>query len=102
MPDQVVTVRMPATLIAELKERTERDHYRDLSEQIRSIVRKGCLQYSNPVTHEIKELKAQLKEELLAEHEDVRAKTLLDDLRKLLEKGNKENNRENGRGGELR
>jgi len=87
MADIVVTVRMPSTLISELKERTEREHYRDVSEQVRSIVRKGCLQYTNPVTHEIKELKAQLKEELLRENEDSRAKALLDDLRKLLAKG---------------
>ncbi len=87
MADTVVTVRMPATLITALRSRTADGHYRDLSEQVRSIVRKGCLQYSNPVTHEIKELKAQLKDELLRESEDVRVKALLDDLRKLLAKG---------------
>ncbi len=43
--DAIVTVRMPASLVAALKERLAEDHYADLSEQVRSIVRKGCLRY---------------------------------------------------------
>ena len=74
MADTVIAVRMPRSLIAELRERTEHDHYSDLSEQVRSIVRRGCLKYTNPVTHEIKELKEQLKTELLKEQQQATAK----------------------------
>ena len=85
--EQIVTVRMPASLIQALKSRTAQDHYTDLSEQVRSIVRKGCLHYVNPVTSEIKELKSQLKAELTQETEDDRAKALLNELKSLLKGG---------------
>lgn len=84
--DVIVTVRMPRTLVKALKERTEKDFYSDFSEQIRSIIRKGCLRYVNPVTGELKELKEQLKEEILLEKEDARAKALIADLKTLLER----------------
>jgi Arc/MetJ-type ribon-helix-helix transcriptional regulator len=83
--DTIVTVRMPTTLLASLRQRTTEDHYTDLSEQVRSIVRKGCMRYTNPLTAEVKELKGQLKEELLKEREDDRTKTLLADLKQLLQ-----------------
>lgn len=84
MPDVVVTIRMPATLVAELKDRTAHDHYADFSEQVRSVVRKGCLKYTNPVTHEIKELKEQLKHELLKERDAEKTEVLLAHLKELL------------------
>lgn len=88
MPGEaIVTVRMPAGLVKALKARTERDHYTDLSEQVRSIVRRGCFRYTNPVTSEIKELKSQLKAELAQETEDERAKALLAQLRLLIDRG---------------
>ncbi|MBR9693315.1 hypothetical protein GOV07_05325 [Candidatus Woesearchaeota archaeon] len=85
--EQIVTVRMPASLVEALKARIAPDHYSDLSEQVRSIVRKGCLHYVNPVTSEIKELKTQLKAELMQESGDDRAKALIDELKNLLKGG---------------
>lgn len=85
MADTVIAVRMPRSLIAELRERTEHDHYSDLSEQVRSIVRRGCLKYTNPVTHEIKELKEQLKTELLKEQAAGNSQTILQKVKELLE-----------------
>ncbi len=85
MADVVIAVRVPRSLVAELKERTESGHYADLSEQVRSIVRRGCLKYTNPVTHEIKELKEQLKAELLKEQEAGKSQALLQQLKELLE-----------------
>jgi hypothetical protein len=46
--ERVVTVKMPASLAHALRERTREDHYLDLSEQIRSIVRQACLRHSQP------------------------------------------------------
>jgi Arc/MetJ-type ribon-helix-helix transcriptional regulator len=86
MADVVIAVRVPRTLVAELKERTEQDHFADLSEQLRSIIRRGCLKYTNPVTHEIKELKEQLKEELRKETGELKTEELLAALKDLLAK----------------
>jgi len=85
MADLVIAVRVPRSLVAELKDRTERDHYSDLSEQVRSIVRRGCLKYTNPVTHEIKELKEQLKAELLKEQAAGSSQAILQKVKELLE-----------------
>jgi Arc/MetJ-type ribon-helix-helix transcriptional regulator len=82
--DVIVTVRMPASLITAMRERIAADHFSDISEQVRSVVRKGCLRFSNPVTHEIKELKEQLKTELLQESDDARTRALLESLKTLL------------------
>ena len=61
MDERVVTVKMPASLAAELRKRTRKDHYLDLSEQIRSIVRQACLRHAQPYSEEI----ARLREDLL-------------------------------------
>ena len=84
MADAVIAVRVPRTLIVELKERTVRDHYGDLSEQVRSIVRKACLRYNNPVTHELQELKGQLRDELLKANQDLKTHALIASLKELL------------------
>jgi len=85
----LVTVRMPVSLVKALKARTSQDHYTDLSEQVRSIVRKGCLRYTNPVTHELKELKSQLKEELFKEREDERARKLIESIQEIIGGGDR-------------
>jgi len=82
--ETIVTIRMPASLLAALRSRTAEDHYSDLSEQVRSIIRRGCLRYAKVVTHDLKELKGQLKLELLRETDDARAKEILEKLEALL------------------
>ncbi len=80
----LVTIRMPASLVKALKARTGQDHYNDLSEQIRSIVRKGCLSYAGPVPQGLESLKAQLKEELFKEREDERARKLIESIQEII------------------
>lgn len=82
--EMIVTVRMPASLLRALKERTQEDHFSDLSEQMRSIIRHGCMRYTNPVTSEIRELKSQLKEELLRASQEERKEAIITELKGLL------------------
>ena len=44
MADQVVSVRMPASLVQELKAVAEKNHYLDLSETLRSLLRDKWLE----------------------------------------------------------
>lgn len=39
MKDTIVSVRMPSTLVKELKDLAEKNHYMDLSEELRSVIR---------------------------------------------------------------
>lgn len=77
MAERVVTVKMPASLVKELRSLTKEHHYIDLSEQIRSVVRQKCLKYSSPyddlgrmrdqLEQQIKDVSKQRKEQILAQ-----------------------------------
>lgn len=82
--DPVVSVKMPNSLLHEMKKLVHKDHYLDISEAVRSIVRKGCLKYTNPVTSEIKEIKEHLKQDLVFERQTTQKQALLEELRKLV------------------
>jgi len=82
--DSLVTVRMPTSLVQELKLRTTKEHYTDFSEQLRSIIRKQSLAYLTPGSRELGSLKEELKAELKEEHEEEKREALLSSLRELL------------------
>lgn len=42
MKDAMISVRIPSSLVQELKELAEENHFLDLSEQIREIIRIKC------------------------------------------------------------
>jgi metal-responsive CopG/Arc/MetJ family transcriptional regulator len=77
VPERVISIKMPGTLVQELRRLTSEHHYLDLSEQVRSIVRQKCLQYSAPnsdlksirdaVERQIKSANQQKKEQILQE-----------------------------------
>jgi Arc/MetJ-type ribon-helix-helix transcriptional regulator len=64
MNDIMVSIRMPQSLLLELKELVKKQHFLDLSEQIRSIVRKKWIQYSQPELYELKKLREEIQEEI--------------------------------------
>lgn len=45
MKDAMISVRLPSTLIQQLKDLAEKHHYLDMSEQVREILRIKCAQY---------------------------------------------------------
>ncbi|MBS3110450.1 hypothetical protein J4227_08025 [Candidatus Woesearchaeota archaeon] len=64
MRNEVITIKMPESLLNELKKRAQKMHYMDLSEEIRSIVRKKWLQYNDPEIMRMKKLKDEIEDEL--------------------------------------
>lgn len=60
----IVSFRIPSSLVKELKESPTANRYLDMSELIRSIVRKRWLVSKNPVIYEIDKLRQELKEEI--------------------------------------
>ncbi|MBW2974587.1 hypothetical protein KY366_02620 [Candidatus Woesearchaeota archaeon] len=64
MDEVMVSVRLPGSLLSELKRSAEKDHYMDISEEIRSIVRDRWLSSRNPELEELRKLKQDIKEEL--------------------------------------
>ena len=47
MKNAMISVRMPSTLVQELRDIAEKNHYLDLSEQIREILRIKCESYES-------------------------------------------------------
>ena len=64
MNDVMLSVRMPKSLVSELKALAKEQHFLDLSEEIRSIVRKKWIQYTNPELFELKKLRESIGDEI--------------------------------------
>ncbi len=45
MSDSIVSTRMPTTLMKELKEKAEKEHYMDVSDAVRSVLKQKSSEY---------------------------------------------------------
>ena len=82
MTDVMVSVRMPTSLLEELKSRSKREHYLDPSEMLRSIIRKEWMAATNPELAELKHLRHGIEQTL---KENVQSK-IQEQVKKELEK----------------
>lgn len=81
--EMLVSVRIPSSLIKELKTITKKNHFLDLSETIRSIVRHKCMAMMDPYSEEMKKFRKQMSKELL---QKAKTKTdLIQDLKRITE-----------------
>ena len=81
MPDQIVSVRMPVTLINELKELAEKNHFLDISEEVRSLLREKWQEHSDPYSIKLMAIKETAAKAAVPD----KIKSLKNDLKKLLE-----------------
>ena len=82
MNDVMVSVRMPKSLSSELKSLVNQNHFLDLSEEVRSIVREKWMGAVNPELFEIKKLRDNIETELRKKS----AKRIDEEVAKELEK----------------
>lgn len=85
MTDVVVSIRMPSSLVQELKKLAEKNHFKDLSEEIRSIVRTKCLKYAQPYASELDKLRSDLSSQLAIKQEKEQRLKLVEDLKRIVE-----------------
>ena len=85
MTDIVVSIRMPSSLVKELRILADKNHFKDLSEEIRSIVRTKCLKYSQPYASELQELRSDLSSQLILKQEREQKLKLVEDLKRIVE-----------------
>ena len=78
----MVSIRRPKSLAQELKELTRPNHFLDLTEQIRSIVREKWASDTNPELFEIKKLRENIEGEIRKKS----AKRIDEEVAKELEK----------------
>jgi Arc/MetJ-type ribon-helix-helix transcriptional regulator len=60
----MVSIRMPKSLVLEIKKLVDKHHFLDLSEMVRSIVRQRWMEYTKPELYELKKLRKDIKEEI--------------------------------------
>ena len=85
LDDILVSIRMPESLFLKLKELVEKEHYMDVSEEIRSIVRQNWMKVMRPELLEIKRLRKDILDEIKKKSENEIAKKVakeLDEIKK--------------------
>ncbi len=81
MADKIVSLRMPKPLVEELKALADENHYLDLSEEIRSILRDKYLQYADPYSSELEQIRKNISNITVPE----KIEALKKDLKAILE-----------------
>lgn len=84
MADQIVSVRMPSSLVDELKDLAEKNHFLDVSEEIRSLLRENWRETRDPYALRLMAIKESAEKAALPD----KINTLKKDLKKLLEEIN--------------
>jgi Arc/MetJ-type ribon-helix-helix transcriptional regulator len=84
MADQIVSVRMPSSLIGELKELADKNHYLDVSEEIRSLLRDKWQEHKDPYSIKLLAIRESMAKSAVPD----KIKQLKQDLKKLLEEIN--------------
>ena len=84
--DAMVSVRLPRSLVTALKAVAAQNHYLDQSEAIRSILRQKMAESSNPVAHELRELRSSIHDELKRGIARKSEERLMQEMKKIREK----------------
>ena len=88
MTSQIISVRMPKSLVKALKALAVKNHFMDLSEEIRFIIKQKMMETVDPFTAEVQKLKDEIKTEISKKTQADRTrfveelKNLLDELKK--------------------
>ena len=84
MKDTVLSIRLPSTLVQELKVLAQENHYLDLSEQIRTVIRQKCEQYGEPYKYEVQKMRNQLEQSLSATKETEDKEKIIQELERIM------------------
>ena len=85
MADSIVSLRIPSSLIKELKDLAKKNHYMDVSEEVRSILREKWLMFTNPMLHELIKVRKDIQHELEKKSMKKEQKEVLEELRRIKE-----------------
>jgi Arc/MetJ-type ribon-helix-helix transcriptional regulator len=83
MSESIVSIRIPETMIKELRDRVKKDHYLDSSEAVRGIVRKKWLEWKDPTAYQIKRLREDIKQVVEEKSKKTKEEELLSELQRI-------------------
>ena len=90
MSDVLVSVRMPESLLLKLKKLAEKEHFMDVSEEIRSITRKNWFKFAHPELMELKRLRKDILDEIKKKSEKEIIKRVIEELNEIKKEVKKE------------
>ncbi len=64
MSKAMISLRIPVSLVEELKEVAKKDHFLDLSETVRSIIRNNWIKQKDPQAYELGKLRKEIAENI--------------------------------------
>lgn len=85
MNDVMVSIRMPKGLIEELKELAVKNHYMDLSDEIRQVIKQKCLANIEPYKHELSKVRESLEKEIVTKKVVEDKEKLISELKKIID-----------------
>lgn len=84
MKDVMISIRVPSSLINELKELTEKNHYMDLSEHTRAIIRQKAMQYVEPYKYELSKMRQEMEQNISSGKALEEKKKLVEELKTII------------------
>jgi Arc/MetJ-type ribon-helix-helix transcriptional regulator len=84
MKDVMISVRVPSGLVKELKELTEKNHYMDLSEHMRAIIREKSMQYVEPYRYELSKMRKEMENNISSNKAIEEKKKLVEELKSII------------------
>jgi Arc/MetJ-type ribon-helix-helix transcriptional regulator len=85
LKDVMISVRVPSGLLTELKELTEKNHYMDLSEHIRAIIREKSMQFAEPYKYELTKMREEMESKISANKSIEEKKKLVEELKNIIQ-----------------
>lgn len=79
MANSMISVRIPSSLVDELREVSKKDHFLDLSEAVRSLIRNNWMKHKDPLAYQLKQLRAEITENVSKKNQD----ELISELKKI-------------------
>jgi Arc/MetJ-type ribon-helix-helix transcriptional regulator len=75
----MLSIRIPSSLIDELKKVCKKDHYLDISETVRSIIRNKWTSQKDPLSYQIKKLRSEISQNISIKNQE----QLIEELKKI-------------------
>ena len=79
MSKTMISIRIPSSLVTELKDISRKDHFMDLSESVRSIIRNNWLKHKEPLAYQMKHLRKEISDNIAKKSQA----DIIEELRKI-------------------
>jgi Arc/MetJ-type ribon-helix-helix transcriptional regulator len=83
--NSLVSIRMPKSLFLALQKLADENHYLDVSEQVRSIVREKWQEAKEPQAYQVRKLRKEIADALKAKNEAQAQQQLIQELERIKE-----------------